>query len=87
MSIHSLCGGFTKTERGYHKKNDMTQFIYFTEITMGREKMLKKRFKLFAIFAMKIATLQFRVAIILKKNHNSCNANCNIAIFFTSQLH
>ncbi len=25
MSIYSLCGGFAKTQRRYHKKNNITQ--------------------------------------------------------------
>ncbi len=66
MSIHSLCGGFAKTQRGCHKKNDMAQSHHFTEIVTGREKVLKKRSKLFAILNHNIS--------------NTCDKNHDIAI-------
>ncbi len=41
MSIHSLCGGFAKTKRGCHKKNDMTQSHHFSEIATVTGKVSK----------------------------------------------
>ncbi len=48
MSIHSLCGGFAKTQRGCHKKNDMAQSHHFPEIATVTGKVSKKRSRLFA---------------------------------------
>ncbi len=54
MSIYSLCGEFTKTQRGCHKKNNMAQSHHFTEIATGSEKVSKKRSKLFTTRNRKI---------------------------------
>ncbi len=48
MSIHNLYGGFAKTQRGCHKKNDMTQSHHFTEIATVTVKVSKKKSRLFA---------------------------------------
>ncbi len=63
MSIHSLCGGFAKTQKGCHKKNDMTQSHHFTDIATKRENISKKRSRLFA-------TLNHNICDTHNENHN-----------------
>ncbi len=47
MFIHSLCGGFAKTQRGCHKKNNIAQSHHFIEIMTVSKKVSKKRSRLF----------------------------------------
>ncbi len=66
MSIHNLYDEFTKTQKKYHKKNDMAQSYHFLEIATVIGKVLKKKSRLFAMF--------------ICNTHDTHDENCGIVI-------
>ncbi len=68
MSTYNLVGGFAKPQRGCQKKNAMAQSHHFTQIATRREKVSKKRSKLFATLNRNI--------------HNTRDENRNIMISY-----